>query len=163
MAELNVAALRAEGGLAELKAATQEAQITLSDRIQDAKAATVRLQHNLAKAAETADRLDASVRAAPARPEPARPAPARADADADVFDLTAQVRAFDRSLLSARHPAPAAEAPLPHAASAFARATRAGIAAAHDSDPTVRSRARVDDELFETPEPIVNLATGGRR
>ena len=107
VAELDAAALKAERGLADLRAATDEAAETLAGRIEAAK----RLAQRLDNAMSAAPALDAPKRASPdeielSRPvrEPARPArpippPApersRAPVDDDLFDNGPNLRAIN--------------------------------------------------------------------
>ncbi len=140
--DLDRAATRAEQGLAELRAATDEASETLAGRIERAKALAGKLERLTAEAEAAEAKLAAAPRPAPAREtafarfseryavKPA--APARTDliledepAKPEVVTRLERLKSLDRSLLAAR------------------------------------SRARVDDELFETPEP--RRAAGGAR
>ena len=134
VADLDTAAARAEQGLSDLRAATDEAAETLSDRIEAARGLAARLERGV----EMADRPRAggAERLAPERLAPERLTVDRiADLDLDL-DLT----------LTEPAPRPAA----------FVRA---------EPVTTPRSRARVDDDLFE-PDPDagrLRAIVGGRR
>lgn len=144
VADLDRAARRAETGLAELRAATEEAVDLLAGRIEKARELAARLEKFTGDAARpVAARTDAA-RPEPARPEPVRGEPARAPrrgldlpperAEAVAEDLV--LRLTESQMLSQGRPARA--------------------------EPRVspRSRASVDDELFEAAP---RAAAGGRR
>ena len=137
--DLDRAAARAEQGLADLRAATDEAAETLAGRIEKAKALAARLDGAI-------DRAPAPQSAARA-PEP-RPRPLRADL-----------------ILEDAKPRPALR---PSAAVAPARPERPlpNPFASPFSSP-VRSRARLDDDLFDETARRERLepraAAGGRR
>lgn len=123
VADLDVAAMRAEQGLADLRAATAEASDSLAGRIEMAKALTAKL--DVALAAPTPAHREA-------------PAPRRTAAPDLLLDTPEP------------SPAPTRER---------AEYTRAEPAT------TARSRARVDDDLFE-PDPAngrLRSIPGGRR
>jgi hypothetical protein len=172
VAELNGAVFRAEAGLAELKAATQDAQTTLLDRIQDAKGAAARLQQNITRAGESADRLQSAVERAAALPAHAP------REEMGVLPLTTPVNDVRELMALSRRPTRPAEArpaaALSRADSLQARLTDPptdALAAPLTRAPfertgepaAARSRARVDDDLFEAPEPPLRLAAGARR
>jgi hypothetical protein len=120
--ELDQALARAEGGLRELKAGTAEAHSVLTARVQEAKAAAVRLDELVAKAALAPTTTPAPRREAPAPLELVRP-----------------------------HRAPPAEEPVQL-----------------DARREVRSRARVDEDLFEAgaetdSAPRLRFASGAGR
>ena len=118
VAELDAAAMRAEQGLADLRAATDEAHDALADRIEKARALTARLDRQLqaapASRAETvsegdvdrvAKRLGSLLSGAreprpPVAPRREIPA-ARPAADDDLFEKPAE-RPSLRALLGAR-------------------------------------------------------------
>lgn len=140
VAELDAAAARAEQGLADLRAATDEATDALADRIEKARALTTKL-----------DRLTQE-RPAAASVQPAgRPRPVREalDLDADVERVTHRLG----SLLSgAREPRPRQEP------ERFVRR----------DPPPARQRPRFEDELFAEDDefesrPTLRAAVGGRR
>jgi ABC-type transporter Mla subunit MlaD len=140
--DLDRAAARAEQGLADLRAATDEAAEALAGRIEKAKT--------------LAARLDAAIDRAPAAPQPAAPRPQglrplRADLileDARTGALPGEERVAARAGRGfAPAPPPATPTPPPLRPRGMV-------------DP--RSRARLDDDLFdEAPQPRV--AIGGRR
>lgn len=68
--DLNLAAQRAEQGLADLRAATDEATDTLSDRIEKGRALALQLERLISAAPELPKSVSAD-RVAPARPMPA--------------------------------------------------------------------------------------------
>ena len=116
VAELDAAAARAEQGLADLRAATDEAHDALADRIDKARALTAKLDRQLqgapagraepvaeADVERVTQRLGSLLSAARDRrperepePTPARrqagPAPSRAAFDDDLFDQPAERR-----------------------------------------------------------------------
>ena len=154
VAELDIAAARAEQGLADLRAATDEATDALADRIEKARALTAKLDRHIQAAPPPA--------AAPARSRASRevlelaPAarvrPIREDLDleADVERVTHRLG----SLLSgAREPRPARPEP--------DRILRR-------DPPAPRQRPRFEDDLFddgavEDARPMLRTAIGGRR
>lgn len=129
VADLDAAAARAEQGLADLRAATDEAAETLAARIETAKALS--------------DRLGQVVASAPDR----QAAPATT-----LQELREQAAASrDRVLPQER-----LVEPRERSVDAFVR---------HEPATTPRSRARVDDDLFE-PDPEagrLRAISGGRR
>ena len=97
VADLDTAAARAEQGLADLRAATDEAAETLSDRIEAAKTLATRLERGVsasstpmaqtdARPAESARVEVARDRAAFVRTEPAATPRSRAKVDDDLFE-----------------------------------------------------------------------------
>lgn len=148
VAELDAAAARAEQGLADLRAATDEATDELADRIEKARALTAKLDRQLMSAAE----------APTAGPPPAalRDAAARGDIDfaADVERVTHKLGSL---LAGAREPRP-----------------RRPPEPVMRRDPApVRQRPAFEDELFaepSLPEPSdeprrrpLRSVMGGRR
>jgi len=137
VAELNQAVARAEEGLIALKAATNEAQTLLVDRVHDARSAAAKLDEKLAGAETAAQKLESRMAsAAQVRPVPRAPEP-----------RVGEPRPIEQRL------------------AAFAQAAPAE----RDAEPLVlnprlqvRSRARIDDELFDAPAGRV-AAAGGRR
>ena len=89
--DLNVAAQRAEQGLADLRAATDEATDILSDRIEKGRALASKLERLVSSAPET-PRAMAPERAARAMPA-AMPAPRMGAAEQRLADLMALARA----------------------------------------------------------------------
>lgn len=94
VADLDTAAARAEQGLADLRAATDEAADTLADRIEAAKALAIRLERGVSASStstvQTDDRLAvvAPVREREpfVRAEPATTPRSRARVDDDLFE-----------------------------------------------------------------------------
>lgn len=127
VADLDRAAMRAEQGLADLRAATDEAADSLADRIDQAKALAAQLDERLNRPMVTPPPPAAPTRPA-ARPEPEAPA-----------ETARRLRAEDFEKLLAREARIPRTAPPP---------------AARPSSPkeTPRSRARMDDDLFEGPD-----------
>jgi len=140
VAELDQAAARAEQGLADLRAATDEAADTLAVRIERAQALAAQLDERINGPAPKA-RLDREERPSLSRGEP-KPAP----------ELDRRLKAEDFERLLDR------EDRLPPAA----RPTLGAPGAARE---TPRSRARIDDDLFEGPEdpPRPGSTFRGRR
>lgn len=138
VAELDAAAARAEQGLADLRAATDEAQDALADRIEKARALTAKLDRQLQSAPSASARGEA-------RAEPLRMDGLRRPAVRDELELGADVERVTHrlgSLLSAaREPRPERE-----------RLSRR-------EPPAPRPRPMVDDDLFDD-EP---LRVGARR
>jgi hypothetical protein len=144
VADLDAAAARAEQGLADLRAATDEASESLADRIAKAKSLAARLDERILageKAAEQAARVatEAAERAARRpEPEPARP--------------MSRVETFRRVLEEPRM-SPALRLRERLASEDFSPLKLT------EPTPPARSRARVDDDLFEEP---LRIANGGR-
>lgn len=124
VAELDAAAMRAEQGLADLRAATDEAHDALADRIEKARALTAKLDRQLQAAPAIASRTEAvsegdvdrvtkrlgsllsGARERRAEREPVAtrrepPAPARPALDDDLFEKPAE-RPSLRALLGSR-------------------------------------------------------------
>jgi hypothetical protein len=141
VAELDAAAARAEQGLADLRAATDEAHDALADRIEKARALTAKLDRQLQAAPQVSARAEPASRNEPLRMDTLRrPAPVRdeLELDADVERVTHRLG----SLLSgAREPKPERER--------FSRR----------EPPPARARPALDDDLFDD-QP---LRAGGRR
>lgn len=161
VADLDNAAQRAEQGLADLRAATDEASEYLADRIEKAKQLAAQLDDRMTRAA-SAPRLEA--RAEPRldqRQEPGQrpardprdfvasqaPEPTPVDAPAGGRRLNAQdFEAMLEREARARGAGPATSRPATPGQSS------------HNPSPippreTARSRARVDDDLFDGPDP----------
>ncbi|MDO8798988.1 DUF6468 domain-containing protein [Phenylobacterium sp.] len=151
VAELDVAAARAEQGLADLRAATDEAADALADRIEKARALTARLDRQLQGApaapvhAERAERMDRAERMA--RVERGAPIPFRRDVpEVDEEDVERVTHRLGALLAGARE---SRARPEPE------RFVRPDIA------PT-RQRPRFEDDLFDGPADRVAVA-GARR
>jgi hypothetical protein len=144
VADLDAAAARAEQGLADLRAATDEAADELADRIEKARALTAKLDRQMQgqpAAAPAAASVRPSLRQAAARGD--------IDLEADVERVTHRLGSL---LAGAREPRPARPEP-----ERFVR---------RDPAPT-RVRPAFEDELFgeaeETPRPSLKSVLGGRR
>lgn len=124
VAELDQAAARAEQGLADLRAATDEASEALADRIQRATALASQLDERLNRPIVTPPPVERAP--SPSR-EPAAPSAAERRLKAEDFE-----RLLEREAKASRPGEPAPR-----------------LAAAKE---TPRSRARVDDDLFEGPD-----------
>lgn len=137
VAELDQAAARAEQGLADLRAATDEAAETLAVRIERAQALAAQLEERTSRPLPAP-----SVRPASAslerveRPSPARREPEAAPPLAPQPERRLKAEDFERLLDR--------EDRLPP----IARPTLGGSSAARE---TPRSRARIDDDLFDGP------------
>lgn len=138
VAELDQAAARAEQGLADLRAATDEAAETLAVRIERAQALAAQLEERTSRPLpppsarpERPEREERFERPSLARrePEPAPPAPAQPERRLKAEDFE---RLLDR------------EDRLPPVA-------RPTLGAPSASRETPRSRARIDDDLFDGP------------
>lgn len=147
VAELDVAAARAEQGLADLRAATDDATDQLADRIEKARALTAKLDRQLQSAPaapvrpERMDRAERMVRADRAAPIPFR----REVPDVDEADVERVTHRLGALLSAAREPRVRPEAE---------RFVRPDVA------PT-RQRPRFEDDLFDGPTDRV--AAGGAR
>ncbi|MBI1686085.1 DUF6468 domain-containing protein [Caulobacter hibisci] len=161
VADLDNAAQRAEQGLADLRAATDEASEYLADRIEKAKFLAAQLDDRMTRAA-SAPRVES--RAEP-RPEPRQELGQRQARDP---------RDFVASQASEPPPEPTSangrrlsaqdfeamlerEARARSAPPATSRPATSGNSS-HNPSPipsreTARSRARVDDDLFDGPDP----------
>lgn len=154
VADLDRAAARAEQGLADLRAATDEAAESLAVRIERAKGLSASLERLTEEAATAEARLAAAPKPAPAR-EIVQPR------DAAQVRETAFARFAERYGATPKLATPAARTDLiledeaPEPASLAARLERLrGLArtpVAAPAPPARASRARVDDELFESP------------
>lgn len=160
VADLDRAAMRAEQGLADLRAATDEAADTLADRISQAKALASQLDERLNRPIVTPPPMSSSREpgARPAaeprvaEPRPA-PRPIRAPEPELPPETPRRLRAEDFEKLLDREARIPRDAPPPSAARPSA------------SKETPRSRARIDDDLFEGPEdpPRPGSTFRGRR
>ncbi len=149
--ELNLAAQRAEQGLADLRAATDEATDMLSDRIEKGRGLATRLERLIGAAPELPA---AAERAQPARNmPPVMPAPRETATQERLAGLLAMARARIDADNAAVEGRPAA-----------------AQAASHRADPLVgrtplpgRRIAAFDEDLFED-EPLVldRFAGAGR-
>ncbi|CAN5391260.1 DUF6468 domain-containing protein [soil metagenome] len=155
VADLDRAAMRAEQGLADLRAATDEAADTLADRITQAKALAAQLDERLNRPMVTPPPVSARPAPEPGAAEPraATPRPMRAPEPELPPETARRLRAEDFEKLLEREARIPRDAPPP--------------SAARSSGPkeTPRSRARIDDDLFEGPEdpPRPGSTFRGRR
>ncbi|KQY30945.1 flagellar positioning protein PflI [Caulobacter sp. Root487D2Y] len=151
VADLDRAAMRAEQGLADLRAATDEAADTLADRISKAQALAAQLDERLDRPMVTPPP------ASPSGTATARPAaasrPMRAPQPELPPETPRRLRAEDFEKLLEREARIPRDAPPPPAARPSA------------PKETPRSRARMDDDLFEGPEdpPRPGSTFRGRR
>ncbi|MET0295442.1 MAG: DUF6468 domain-containing protein [Phenylobacterium sp.] len=145
--ELDQAAARAEQGLADLRAATDEAAETLAVRIERAQALAAQLGDLVARPlpAPAPSKAPPAPQAAPERPAPrltrevppaAAPQTDRRLSAADFERLLDREDRVDRAVRSGE--------PIPRPAS------RPGMAPSQPTE-TPRSRARIDDDLFDGP------------
>jgi predicted nucleic acid-binding Zn-ribbon protein len=137
VSDLDQAAARAEAGLAELRGAVEEASSLLSARIEKARELTGKLEGLTRQAAAQ----ESSAREAVARAAVAKEAPREVAAKASRSALD---RAWSRP--AGREPA-AEEPPLTLTRENALAAERRPMQRA-----PLRSRAQVDDELFEGPQ-----------
>lgn len=153
VADLDRAAMRAEQGLADLRAATDEAADTLADRISRAQALAAQLDERLDRPMVTPP-PSARPGVEPRATEPrAAPRPLRASEPEPSPEAQRRLRAEDFEKLLERESRIPRDAPPPSA----------GRASGPKETP--RSRARVDDDLFEGPEdpPRPGSTFRGRR
>ncbi len=135
VAELNQAAARAEQGLSDLRAATDEAVDILGDRIEKGRALAVRLE-----------RLNERAESAP----PQRPAPPPV---ATVHDDPVAERRLGALLAAAREMRAARAAPSP----------RAVDRPLLDPRPAPRFRRDADDDLFDDEPLVLDVVRGAAR
>ncbi len=136
--ELNAAIARAEGGLGEMRAALKDAEATLTERVDEARLATKKLEAVMQRARS----LPQAAMAASMEP----PAETAADAAMDELPI--------RELLARLRGA----LPVEDRGQAQVLALRDRAAPAQ----AARSRARIDDELFEADERAFRRAGLGR-
>jgi hypothetical protein len=157
--ELNLAAARAEQGLADLRAATDEAVDLLADRIEKGRALAAKLERQTDKLEKLA-----------ANPPPLRPRQAADDpmAERRLGALLAAAREARPERLSAPPQRSAAEtfarpAP-PPAAETAAAAPRPQSAIEIYAERAAQARRRsLDDELFADEPTTLNDIRGARR
>lgn len=147
--ELNLAAVRAEQGLADLRAATDEATDMLSDRIEKGRALAAKLEKLVAAAPElprAATVTERAPRAMPAVVPPARPT--------STEDRLQSLLAMARQRLAAQEAAQdAPAAPAPRAEPLVGRAPLPGR----------RVQPSIDDDLFEDAPMVLDRFAGARR
>lgn len=144
--ELNLAAGRAEQGLADLRAATDEATDMLSDRIEKGRALATKLERLVSAAPELPRAMQAE-RAAP-RAMPSVAPPAR---ETSAEQRLGALLAMARSRLQAEGEVPAQPAPAPEPL-----VGRAPL-------PGRRISASLDDDLFEDAPVAFDRFAGARR
>jgi len=143
--ELNLAASRAEQGLADLRAATDEATDLLSDRIEKGRALAAKLER-LVSAAPELPRASAAERPAPRPMPPVTPPMREESAQERLSNLIAMARSRIQAQAAAPERAPAPE-PL---------VGRAPL-------PGRRIASAVDDDLFEEAPLELNRRVGAGR
>ena len=138
--ELDQAAARAEQGLADLRAATDEAAETLAARIERAQALAIQLDERVNRPlppptqASTSRAVDRAERVEREIPPLARPA--RAPEPTSSVERRLKAEDFERLLEREDRIPPTA---------------RPTLGAPGDSREPPRSRARIDDDLFDGP------------
>lgn len=96
VSDLDAAALKAERGLADLRAATDEASESLAGRIEAARKLILRLDHAMAGAPAEMDLVRPIREPRPVRPiAPPTPERSRAPVDDDLFDGGPSLRAIN--------------------------------------------------------------------
>jgi hypothetical protein len=151
--ELNVAAVRAEQGLADLRAATDEATDMLSDRIEKGRALATKLEKLVSAAPELPRAMGSErphLRSQNTRSIPSVAPAARTTEDAAEQRLGALL-AMARSRLQAQEAAPAQPAPSPEPL-----VGRAPL-------PGRRIAVTPDDDLFEDTPGAFDRFAGARR
>jgi hypothetical protein len=153
--DLNMAAARAEQGLADLRAATDEATDLLSDRIEKGRALAAKLEKLVAAAPEL-PRAMAAERPAPRAMPPVDPIAPRPQDGAE--QRLANLLAMARSRLAAQEAvqADAGFAPPPRAERPEPLVGRAPL-------PGRRIASSVDDDLFEDAPSAFDRFAGARR
>jgi hypothetical protein len=154
--ELNTAAIRAEQGLADLRAATDEATDMLSDRIEKGRQLAARLE-KLISAAPELPRAVAVERAAPRAMPPVDPVAPRPQDGAE--QRLSNLLAMARSRLAAKEEAATQVVPQPAARPAIEREPLVGRAPL----PGRRIASTPDDDLFEDAPAAFDRFAGARR
>jgi len=139
--DLNAAIARAEGGLAEMRAALRGAEETLTERVDEARAAAKKLEAVMQRARP-------APQAEPIAPVMVRAAPAVPEADEAMDDLP-----IKELLAKLRNAIPAEE-----------RGEAKVLSLRDRTEPAqaARSRARIDDDLFEADQRAFRRAGLGR-
>ncbi|MBX3483268.1 DUF6468 domain-containing protein [Phenylobacterium sp.] len=147
--DLNLAAVRAEQGLADLRAATDEAVDMLSDRIEKGRALAAKLEKLVSAAPElpraAAALADRAPRAMPPVTPPARPT--------STEDRLQSLLSMARQRLAAQDAGEAATAPVARPEPLVGRAPLPGR----------RVPPSVDDDLFEDAPLTLDRLAGARR
>ncbi len=146
VADLNASLVKAQDSLAALKSAAAIAEVAISDRIQDAKGITARLDQNAKAAAAASEKLERLLERYPSTATPTRERePILRDGGSDPMSLRDRIaaglpshRPLPREALSRPTPAPA---------------TR----------ETVGRKSASDDDLFELIEPVLRAARSAGR
>lgn len=154
--ELNTAAIRAEQGLADLRAATDEATDLLSDRIEKGRQLAARLEKLISAAPELPRAMAAAERPAPRAMPPVDPVTPRPQDGAE--QRLSNLLAMARTRLAAKEEAAAQAAPQPAPRAAVEREPLVGRAPL----PGRRIASTPDDDLFEDAPAFDRLA-GARR
>ncbi|MEW5685594.1 MAG: DUF6468 domain-containing protein [Pseudomonadota bacterium] len=153
--ELNVAAVRAEQGLADLRAATDEAVDLLSDRIEKGRALAAKLEKLVASAPELPRAMAAERPAARGIP-PVAPAPREASSEDRLGALLAIARS---RLEKAEREAPEAQ----YGAEPEYRAEREPLVGRAPLPGRRIAAATPDDDLFEDAPLALDRIAGARR
>ena len=168
VAELDAAVVKAQDGLAALKATANQVETSIADRIQDAKGMTARLDQQTSAAKAAADKLERLLERYPA-------SSASSDRDRNVETRSSQ--GVDPAVFALRERIAAARAPgQPLAREALSRSAapqdRRSDSRFDGSAPQLRGRGDerdprsgrpADDDLFDLVEPALRAARGGRR
>ena len=150
VAELDAAIVKAQDGLAALKATAIQAETAITDRIQDAKGMTARLDQQSSAAVAAAEKLERLLERYPA---------SSAAHLREAEPRTRQVPELGPLSLHDRLPTTPRQAPAREALS------RPAPSLSRRPDPgrvERGARAGTDDELFEIIEPVLRAARGGR-
>ena len=156
VAELDAAIVKAQDGLATLKSTANQVETAISDRVQDAKGMTARLDQQTGAAKTAADRLEQLLERYTATPAHAR------DREAEARSSQAP----DPGFLALRDRISAARAPgQPLAREAL---SRSAPAQERRIDPRLRADERTrggpaDEDLFDIIAPALCAARGGRQ
>jgi hypothetical protein len=155
VAELDAAVVKAQDGLATLKATAAQVETAIADRIQDARGMTAKLDQQSAAAKTAAEKLERLLERYPS---------------STALPITAHPReSGDPGFLALREKIAAARAP----GQPLAREALSRPASAQEKSPgprfrgderSVRPGTRADDdELFEIIEPVLRAARGSGR
>ena len=154
VSELNNAAAKTEASLAEVRSATLQAQTTLADHTQDARAAAAKLELQASAALAAAQRLDAATQRASIVKEP--PLVSQRAALSQAFS-SPPPRAGEVARSDGGGERPALSLDRAPTTSWSSSPARGGGVVPEYEEPLAlltrvspRSRARVDDDLFET-------------
>jgi hypothetical protein len=153
VSDLDASLVKAQESLAALKSTAAIAESAITDRIQDAKGITARLDHNAKAAATAAEKLERLLERYPSAATPAsrEREPVLRDGGADPMSLRDRIAA---GLPSHR--------PLPREALSRPVVAPAPAPRAAQRDPAGRKSAS-DDDLFELIEPVLRAARSAGR